>query len=182
MTSSCSLDELIAHFEDMLRTSSYDDPTGNGLLVRGRSSIRCIGAALNTSFATHRYGLGPTHLRFIASPSYRAAAAVQNTWHKPWLSGATLSSPAKARSTRTFCARATAVSHSGVARCHRISGRVAVCWIGRCGAWTRLAANPRNRIYHRRRASADGTWSRPVMERTLNLASDLRELDALALY
>jgi putative NIF3 family GTP cyclohydrolase 1 type 2 len=52
MTSSCSLDELIAHFEDMLRTSSYDDPTGNGLLVRGRSSIRCIGAALNTSFAT----------------------------------------------------------------------------------------------------------------------------------
>jgi len=52
MTTSRSLDELIAHFEVMLQTSNYDDPTGNGLLVRGRSSVRCIGAALNTSFTT----------------------------------------------------------------------------------------------------------------------------------
>ena len=52
MTPSRTLDELIAHFETMLHTSTYDDSTGNGLLVRGRSSVRCIGAALNTSFAT----------------------------------------------------------------------------------------------------------------------------------
>jgi putative NIF3 family GTP cyclohydrolase 1 type 2 len=52
MTQSRTLDELLAHLETMLQTSTYTDTTGNGLLVRGRSSVRCIGAALNTSFAT----------------------------------------------------------------------------------------------------------------------------------
>jgi len=52
MTPSSTLDELLAHLETMLRTSTYADATGNGLLVRGRSPVRCIGAALNTSFAT----------------------------------------------------------------------------------------------------------------------------------
>ena len=52
MTSSRSLDDVLSHFEMALHTSTYDDPTGNGLLVRGRSSVRSIGAALNTSFAT----------------------------------------------------------------------------------------------------------------------------------
>jgi putative NIF3 family GTP cyclohydrolase 1 type 2 len=52
MTPSTTLDELVAHIEAMLQTSTYADSTGNGLLVRGRSPVRCIGAALNTSFAT----------------------------------------------------------------------------------------------------------------------------------
>jgi putative NIF3 family GTP cyclohydrolase 1 type 2 len=52
MTQSRTLDELLAHLETMLQTSTYADTTGNGLLVRGRSSVRCIGAALNTSFTT----------------------------------------------------------------------------------------------------------------------------------
>jgi putative NIF3 family GTP cyclohydrolase 1 type 2 len=52
MASSRTLDDVLSHFEMVLRTSSYDDETGNGLLVRGRSSVRCLGAALNTSFAT----------------------------------------------------------------------------------------------------------------------------------
>jgi len=52
MTPSKTLDELLAHLETVLRTSTYADTTGNGLLVRGRSPVRCIGAALNTSFAT----------------------------------------------------------------------------------------------------------------------------------
>jgi putative NIF3 family GTP cyclohydrolase 1 type 2 len=45
-----SLDDVLAHLEATLRTSSYDDRTGNGLLVRGRPEITRIGAALNTSF------------------------------------------------------------------------------------------------------------------------------------
>jgi putative NIF3 family GTP cyclohydrolase 1 type 2 len=47
-----TLDTVLTHLEMLLRTSSYDDPSGNGLLVRGRSPVERIGAALNTSFVT----------------------------------------------------------------------------------------------------------------------------------
>src|SRR5262245_33611940 len=47
-----SLDAVLADLEARLRTSTYEDRTGNGLLVRGRSPIQRIGAALNTSFVT----------------------------------------------------------------------------------------------------------------------------------
>jgi putative NIF3 family GTP cyclohydrolase 1 type 2 len=47
-----NLDSVLAHLETRLRASTYDDPTGNGLLVRGRSPVQRLGAALNTSFVT----------------------------------------------------------------------------------------------------------------------------------
>lgn len=46
-----TLDDIVQHLDAKLLPSRYDDPTGNGLLVRGRSPIRRVGAALNTSFA-----------------------------------------------------------------------------------------------------------------------------------
>lgn len=52
MASPRSLDDVLSHFETVLHTSTYDDATSNGLLVRGRSPVRSIGAALNTSIAT----------------------------------------------------------------------------------------------------------------------------------
>lgn len=51
MPSTRTLDDLLSHLEATLQTGSYDDPTGNGLVVRGRSPVRRIGAALSTSFA-----------------------------------------------------------------------------------------------------------------------------------
>jgi putative NIF3 family GTP cyclohydrolase 1 type 2 len=46
------LDAVLSHLEARLRTSTYEDRSGNGLLVRGRSPVQHIGAALNTSFVT----------------------------------------------------------------------------------------------------------------------------------
>ncbi|MEP6591578.1 MAG: Nif3-like dinuclear metal center hexameric protein [Gemmatimonadota bacterium] len=43
---------MLTHLEARLRTSTYDDRTGNGLLVRGRPLVQRLGAALNTSFVT----------------------------------------------------------------------------------------------------------------------------------
>jgi putative NIF3 family GTP cyclohydrolase 1 type 2 len=47
-----SLDAVLAHLEARLRTSTYEDRSGNGLLVRGRSPVHRLGAARNTSFVT----------------------------------------------------------------------------------------------------------------------------------
>lgn len=52
MPSSRPRDDVLDHIEMVLQTSTYDDTASNGLLVRGRSSVRSIGAALNTSLAT----------------------------------------------------------------------------------------------------------------------------------